>query len=130
MSQRPSRRDLSTESVESSDSTVTGEESGAKVPDGDLSVDNQASSEASRLCFRVRKKAPVAVDNHFADVILITMLRRLKQLLLQKKVKLSLLKPFQPVKLRKTRRSSGFKTEQNKKNITAPQDVLVCCSLE
>ena len=55
----------STESVESSDSTVT-EESEA-VSDGDLSVDNQASSEAEGVS--ESEESQVAVDNHFADVM-------------------------------------------------------------
>ena len=57
--------DLSTESVESSDSTVT-EESEA-VSDEDLSVDNQASSEAEGVS--ESEESQVAVDNHFADVM-------------------------------------------------------------
>ena len=55
----------STESVESSDSTVT-EESEA-VSDEDLSVDNQASSEAEGVS--ESEESQVAVDNHFADVM-------------------------------------------------------------
>ena len=55
----------STESVEASDSTVT-EESEA-VSDGDLSVDNQASSEAEGVS--ESEESQVAVDNHFADVM-------------------------------------------------------------
>ena len=54
-----------TESVESSDSTVT-EESEA-VSDEDLSVDNQASSEAEGVS--ESEESQVAVDNHFADVM-------------------------------------------------------------
>ena len=54
-----------TESVESSDSTVT-EESEA-VSDEDLSVDNQASSEAEGVS--KSEESQVAVDNHFADVM-------------------------------------------------------------
>ena len=55
----------STESVEASDSTVT-EESEA-VSDVDLSVDNQASSEAEGVS--ESEESQVAVDNHFADVM-------------------------------------------------------------
>ena len=55
----------STESVESSASTVT-EESEA-VSDEDLSVDNQASSEAEGVS--ESEESQVAVDNHFADVM-------------------------------------------------------------
>ena len=55
----------STESVESIDSTVT-EESEA-VSDEDLSVDNQASSEAEGVS--ESEESQVAVDNHFADVM-------------------------------------------------------------
>ena len=55
----------STASVESSDSTVT-EESEA-VSDEDLSVDNQASSEAEGVS--ESEESQVAVDNHFADVM-------------------------------------------------------------
>ena len=55
----------STESVEESESTVT-EESEA-VSDGDLSVDNQASSEAEGVS--ESEESQVAVDNHFADVM-------------------------------------------------------------
>lgn len=55
----------STESVEASDSTVT-EESEA-VSDEDLSVDNQASSEAEGVS--ESEESQVAVDNHFADVM-------------------------------------------------------------
>lgn len=55
----------STESVESSDSTVT--EGSEAVSDEDLSVDNQASSEAEGVS--ESEESQVAVDNHFADVM-------------------------------------------------------------
>ena len=55
----------STESVEESESTVT-EESEAGS-DEDLSVDDQASSEAEGVS--VTEESQVAVDNHFADVM-------------------------------------------------------------
>ena len=55
----------STESVEESESTVT-EESEAGS-DEDLSVDNQASSEAEGVS--ESEESQVAVDNHFADVM-------------------------------------------------------------
>ena len=55
----------STESVEESESTVTEEsEVGSDV---DLSVDDQASSEAEGVS--VTEESQVAVDNHFADVM-------------------------------------------------------------
>ena len=56
----------STESVESSDSTVT-EGSVVASSDEDLSVDNQASSEAKGVS--ESEESQVAVDNHFADVM-------------------------------------------------------------
>ena len=56
----------STESVESSDSTVT-EGSVVASSDEDLSVDNQASSEAEGVS--ESEESQVAVDNHFADVM-------------------------------------------------------------
>lgn len=56
----------STESVELSDSTVT-EGSEVASSDEDLSVDNQASSEAEGVS--ESKESQVAVDNHFADVM-------------------------------------------------------------
>ena len=56
----------STESVESSDSTVT-EGSVVASSDEDLSVDNQASSEAEGVS--KSEESQVAVDNHFADVM-------------------------------------------------------------
>ena len=55
----------STESVEESESTVTEESEVAS--DEDLSVDNQASSEAEGVS--VTEESQVAVDNHFADVM-------------------------------------------------------------
>ncbi len=55
----------STESVESSDSTVT--EGSEAASDEDLSVDNQASSEAEGVS--ESEESQVAVDNHFADVM-------------------------------------------------------------
>ena len=55
----------STESVDSSDSTVT--EGSEAVSDEDLSVDNQASSEAEGVS--ESEESQVAVDNHFADVM-------------------------------------------------------------
>ena len=55
----------STESVESSDSTVT--EGSEAVSDEDLSVGNQASSEAEGVS--ESEESQVAVDNHFADVM-------------------------------------------------------------
>ena len=55
----------STESVEASDSTVT--EGSEVASDEDLSVDNQASSEAEGVS--VTEESQVAVDNHFADVM-------------------------------------------------------------
>lgn len=55
----------STESVEASDSTVT--EGSEAVSEEDLSVDNQASSEAEGVS--ESKESQVAVDNHFADVM-------------------------------------------------------------
>ena len=56
----------STESVELSDSTVTeGSEVASSVED--LSVDNQASSEAEGVS--ESEESQVAVDNHFADVM-------------------------------------------------------------
>ena len=55
----------STESVESSDSTVT--EGSEAVSDEDLSVDNQASSEAEGVS--KSEESQVAVDNHCADVM-------------------------------------------------------------
>ncbi|WP_410532293.1 signal recognition particle-docking protein FtsY [Streptococcus salivarius] len=56
----------STESLESSDSTVT-EGSVVASSDEDLSVDNQASSEAEGVS--ESEESQVAVDNHFADVM-------------------------------------------------------------
>lgn len=56
----------STESVEASDSTVT-EGSVVASSDEDLSVDNQASSEAEGVS--ESEESQVAVDNHFADVM-------------------------------------------------------------
>ena len=56
----------STESVELSDSTVT-EGSEVASSDEDLSVDNQASSEAEGVS--ESEESQVAVDNHFADVM-------------------------------------------------------------
>ena len=56
----------STESLESSDSTVT-EGSVVASSDEDLSVDNQASSEAEGVSESAESQ--VAVDNHFADVM-------------------------------------------------------------
>ena len=56
----------STESVESSDSTVT-EGSEVASSDEDLSVNNQASSEAEGVS--ESEESQVAVDNHFADVM-------------------------------------------------------------
>ena len=55
----------STESVEESESTVTEESEAAS--DEDLSVDNQASSEAEGVS--ESEESQVAVDNHFADVM-------------------------------------------------------------
>lgn len=55
----------STESVEASDSTVT--EGSEAVSEEDLSVDNQASSEAEGVS--ESEESQVAVDNHFADVM-------------------------------------------------------------
>ena len=55
----------STESVESSASTVT--EGSEAVSDEDLSVDNQAPSEAEGVS--ESEESQVAVDNHFADVM-------------------------------------------------------------
>ena len=55
----------STESVEESESTVTEESEAAS--DGDLSVDDQASSEAEGVS--KSEESQVAVDNHFADVM-------------------------------------------------------------
>lgn len=55
----------STESVESSVSTVT--EGSEAVSDEDLSVDNQAPSEAEGVS--ESEESQVAVDNHFADVM-------------------------------------------------------------
>ncbi|WP_455443065.1 signal recognition particle-docking protein FtsY [Streptococcus salivarius] len=55
----------STESVEESESTVTEESEAAS--DEDLSVDNQASSEAEGVS--ESEEGQVAVDNHFADVM-------------------------------------------------------------
>lgn len=55
----------STESVEASDSTVT--EGSEVVSEEDLSVDNQASSEAEGVS--ESEESQVAVDNHFADVM-------------------------------------------------------------
>ena len=57
---------LSTESVEASDSTVT-EGSEVASSEEDLSVDNQASSEAEGVS--ESEESQVAVDNHFADVM-------------------------------------------------------------
>ena len=57
---------LSTESVEASASTVT-EGSEVASSDEDLSVDNQASSEAEGVS--ESEESQVAVDNHFADVM-------------------------------------------------------------
>ena len=56
----------STESDEASDSTVT-EGSEVASSDEDLSVDNQASSEAEGVS--ESEESQVAVDNHFADVM-------------------------------------------------------------
>lgn len=56
----------STESVEASDSTVI-EGSVVASSDEDLSVDNQASSEAEGVS--ESEESQVAVDNHFADVM-------------------------------------------------------------
>ena len=55
----------STESVESSASTVT--EGSEAVSDEDLSVDNQASSEAEGVS--ESEESQVAVENHFANVM-------------------------------------------------------------
>lgn len=55
----------STESVEESESTVTEESEAAS--DEDLSVDNQASSEAEGVS--ESEESQVTVDNHFADVM-------------------------------------------------------------
>ena len=55
----------STESVEESESTVTEESEAAS--DEDLSVDDQASSEAEGVS--ESEESQVAVDNHFADVM-------------------------------------------------------------
>ena len=55
----------STESVEESESTVT--EESEKRSDEDLSVDDQASSEAEGVS--ESEESQVAVDNHFADVM-------------------------------------------------------------
>ena len=56
----------STESLESSDSTVT-EGSVVASSDEDISVDNQASSEAEGVS--ESEESQVVVDNHFADVM-------------------------------------------------------------
>ena len=55
----------STESVEESESTVTEESEAGSYED--LSVDNQASSEAEGVS--ESEESQVAVDNHFADVM-------------------------------------------------------------
>ena len=69
------------------------------MSDEDLSVDNQASSEAEGVS--ESEESQVAVENHFVNVMTDYYAKKAQVAAAAEKVKLSLLKPFKPVKLRK-----------------------------
>ena len=87
--------------------------------DEDLSVDDQASSEAEGVS--KSEESQVAVDNHFADVMADYYAKKAQVAAAAEKVKRLLLRLFKPVKLRKKPeevQALKTETEQEKYNRT------------